>query len=330
MTTTFWTRCLFDFNDGLNDDLFKKSPQVQLEEIGRPSMIGSQQAMVPGNVLPWIPDPVGKNWASCEAVLFCGSAYAGIFSPYSSRRGQRTMPFEQYAEATTLEALQRVYFDRIIDPPEARASDAYYGKIQELCTPGADQSDLACVADASSIALFDLCRASFVKRTQQNGAVKDICDTKKVIRAHCDVFDKYVQSPSASEWLWRRVSEGHARRIVALGSVAEHGLLRLFQRRGRSIYFGGLGPIEFPKDVLESTAGKWVGRYAYEWLRHKGMAVEQITGPLKLDSWLCRSTWWSIQEEGIERWRLLPIYHPTSGSLTGTTLAKTKALIRSM
>jgi hypothetical protein len=330
MATTFWRRCLFDFNDALNEDLFKKSPQVQIEEIGRPSTIGSQQAMVPGNVLPWIPDPVGKDWASGEAVLFCGSAYAGIFSPYSSRRGQRTMPFGQYAEAKTLEALQRVYFDMIIDPPEAQASDAYYGKIQELCTQGADQFDLACVADASSIALFDLCRASFVKRIQQNGAIKDICDTKYVIRAHCDVFDKYVQSLSASEWLWRRVSEGHARRIVALGSVAEHGLLRLFQRRGRSIRLGGLGPIEFPKDVLESTGGKWVGRYAYESLRHKGMTLEQLTGPLKLDYWLCRSTWWSIYEEGKERWRLLPIYHPASRLLTGTILAKTKALIRSM
>lgn len=88
------------------------------------------------------------------------------------------MPLEQYAEAKTLEALQRAYLDRIIDPPEARGSDAYYGKIQEICAQGIDQSDLACVADASFIALFDLCRASFVKRIQQNGAVKDICDTR--------------------------------------------------------------------------------------------------------------------------------------------------------
>jgi hypothetical protein len=330
MTTTFWDRTLFDFNDAINNDMFNQSPRVQLAEIGKPSAIGSQQAMGSGPVLPWIPDPVGKNWASAEAVLFCGSAYAGIFSPYSSRRGQRTMLLEEYAEAKPLEALQRVYFNKIIDPPEAKVSDAYYGKIQELCTQGADQSDLACVADASFIGLFDLCRASFVKRIQQNGAEKDICDTKEVIRKHCDVFDKYVRSASASEWLWRRVSEGRARRIVALGSVAEHGLLRLFQRHGRSIYIGGHGPMEFPKDVLESTDGKWVGSYAYKRLRHKGVAVEQITGPLKLDCWLCRSTWWTIREGGEERWRLLPIYHPTSGPMSGTTLAKTKALIRSM
>jgi hypothetical protein len=332
MTATFWDRALFDFNDLLNNDLRNKSPQVQMDEIGKPSDIGSQQAMV-GDVLPWIPDLVGKNWSSSEALLFCGSAYAGIFSEYSSRPGGRTMAVNEYAGAAkaTLEALQRLYFDKIIDPPpraNARDSDVYYGKIQELCTQGADQSDLACVGDASFIALFDLCRASFVKRIQQNGAVKDSSDTKKVIRAHCNVFDKYVeQSASASEWLWRRVSEGRARRIVALGSVAEHGLLRLFQRRGRSIYLGGQGPVEFPKKRLESLEGKWVGRYAYEWLQHKGKALE---GPLKLDCWLCRSTWWSIHEDGKERWRLLPIYHPTSRALTGTTLAKTKALIRSM
>lgn len=76
MTATFWDRALFDFNDGLNNDLRTKSPRVQLEEIGRPSEIGSQQAMGPGDVLTWIPDPVGKNWTSSEAVLFCGSAYA--------------------------------------------------------------------------------------------------------------------------------------------------------------------------------------------------------------------------------------------------------------
>jgi hypothetical protein len=56
MTATFWDRALFDFNDGLNNDLFSKSPRVQLEEIGRPSAIGSQQAMVPGDVLPWVPN----------------------------------------------------------------------------------------------------------------------------------------------------------------------------------------------------------------------------------------------------------------------------------
>ena len=330
VTVTFWDRSLFDFDEGLNSDLFTRSPQVQMEEIGRPSVVGSQQAMVPGDVLSWIPDVVGRNWDSSEGVLFCGSAYASIFSPYSSRRDQRTMPFKGYAEAKTLEALQRLYFDTIIDPPDARSLDAYYGKIQKLCTQGAERSDLACVADASYIALFDLCRASFVKRIQQNGAEKDICDTKRVIRAHCDVFDKYVRTASASDWLWRRVSDGNARRIVALGSVAEHGLLRLFQRRGRSIYLGGIGPVEFPKDTLESTDGKWVGSYAYRCLRHKGTSVERIAGPLKLDCWLCRSTWWSIHEKGKERWRLLPIYHPTSGPLTGSVLARTKALIRIM
>jgi hypothetical protein len=330
MAATFWDEALFDFNDGLNNDLFNRSPRVQLEEIGKPSVVGSQQAMVPGDVLAWIPDPVGKNWTSSEAVLFCGSAYAGIFSPYSSRRGQRTMPFEQYAEAKTLEKLQRAYFDRIIDPREARSSDAYYGKIQELCESGADQSDLACVTDASFIAMFDLCRTSFVKRVLENGVVKDICDTNSVIRRHCDIFEKYVQSASASEWLWRRVSAGQARRIVALGSIAEHGLLRLFQRRGQSIFLGNRGPIEFPAKSLESADGKWVGRYAYVWLRHKRLAIEKVTGPLQLGYWISHSTWWSIHDGGKERWRLLPIYHPTSGYLTGTTLTKTKALIRSM
>lgn len=330
MTATFWDEALFDFNDEINSEVFNKSPSTQLQEIGRPALIGSQQAMVPGDVLTWIPDPVGKNWTSNEAVLFCGSAYAGIFSPYSSRRGQRTIPYEQYAQAKTLEALHRVYFDKIIDPPEARASDAYYGKIQELCTQGADQSDLACVADASFIALFDLCRASFVKRTCVNGITKDICDTKNVIREHCDIFDRYLRSATASDWLWRRVSEGQARRIVALGSIAEHGLLRLFQSRGRSIYLGNRGPIEFSKESLTSTDGKWVGRYAYQCLSYRRLTLEESTGPLQLGYWLAHSTWWSIHEDGKERWRLLPIYHPTSGPLTGTTLTKTKALIRSM
>jgi hypothetical protein len=330
MADKFWCRALFDFNESINNDLFGKSSQVQLAEIGVPSEVGAQQAMVTDRVLSWIPDPVGKNWTSSEAVLFCGSAYAGIFSPYSSRGG-RTMPFELYAEAKTLGALQLLYFDRIIDPPEARGSpDPYYGKIEKLCTQTAGHADLGCVADASYIALFDLCRASFVKRVRENGAAKDICDTKRVIRRHCDVFDKYVQSAAASEWLWRRVSEGQARRIVALGSIAEHGLLRLFQRRGRLIYLGSRGPMEFPKEVLESTDGKWVRHYAYEWLRHEGLAVERATGPLQLNYWLDNSTWWSIHEDEKERWRLLPAYHPTSSDLAGTAATETKALIRSM
>jgi hypothetical protein len=290
--------------------------------------------MVTDEILSWIPDPVGKNWTSSEAVLFCGSAYAGIFSPYSVRPGDRTMPFESYAEAKALEVLQRLYFDTIIDPPEARgSSDRYYGKIEKLCMQGVDQEDLGCVADASYIALLDLCRASFVKRIEKNGAMRDICGTIDVLRRHADIFNKYVESATASEWLWRRLSEGQAHRIVAMGSIAEHGLLRLFQRRGQSIYLGGLGPIAFPEEVLTSTNGKWVGDYAYESLRYKRRALDEKTGPLKLDYWLDKfdkPRWWSICEDGRERWRLLPIYHPTSSELTGATLTTTKARIRSM
>jgi hypothetical protein len=331
MAVSFWDRALFEFYDALNRDIFDNSVQVQIREIGKTSSTcGAQQAMVRPDPLRWILDPVGVNWKSAEAILFCGSSYAGIFSPFSSRPGARTMPVEKYAEADTLKAFQGVFFDNIIDPPTPANSrdrrpvpqtDAYYGPIEKLS---------ACLPNASYIVLFDLCRASFVRRLQVNGTVKDK-SSDRVIRDACATFVKYVESDTPSEWLWRRISGGKARRLVALGSIAEHGLLRLFQRRGFSIYLKDLGPIAFPDAVLKANDGKWVADYAYEWLRHNDRELVRIAGPLQLEYWLRKCEWWSIRaEDSREIWRLLPVYHPTSRRLTGTRLMDSISLINSM
>src|ERR1700674_219459 len=135
MAVSFWDRVLFDFDDPLNWDIFNNSTDVQMREIGKASSLcgTAQQAVVCTNILRWIPDTIGHNWKSPEAVLFCGSSYAGIFHPFSSRPGARTMSVEKYAAPDTLEMFQRVFLDNIIDPPTAR-SDPYYGPIERLCS----------------------------------------------------------------------------------------------------------------------------------------------------------------------------------------------------
>jgi hypothetical protein len=320
MTITFWDRKLFDTNDALNRVIFEKSIELQ-KQIGIPSGCGAQQAMVGEDILRWIPDPLGKNWKSRDAILFCGSAYAGIFSPWSSRRGARTTTVEAYAAAQTLADLHGTFFDSIIDPPFAVRSDSYYGPIEALSVA---------VPDASYISLFDLCRASFVKRMEQDGTLRDKSGDA-VVGSACELFSKYVETATPDDWLWKRISSGEARRIVAFGSIAEHGLLRLFQRHGQTVYLGSLGPLMFPHGWLKATNGRWVRDYAYESLRYKLKALELIKGRLQLDYWLKNSTWWSIRApDGRERWRLLPVYHPTSTRLTGETLKQTISLLQTM
>jgi len=320
MANTFWDRNLFDFTDALNGDIFDRSAELQ-KGIAVPADCGAQQAMVSEDILRWIPDPLGKNWKSKEAVLFCGSAYAGIFSPWASRRGARTMTVEAYTAAQTLCALHGAYFDNIIDPPGADRRDSYYGPIEDLS---------AAVSDASYIGAFDLCRASFVKRVKENGTVKDKSGDH-IVRSAGEIFAKYVETDMPDGWLWQRVSCGEARRIVAFGSIAEHGLLRLFQRHSCTIHLRGLGPIEFCPKWLKSTDGRWTRYYAYEKLRYRLQGLQSIKGPMLLDYWLDNSTWWSIRaENGRNVWRVLPVYHPTSLRLTGETLNKTIALLKAM
>jgi hypothetical protein len=215
--------------------------------------------------------------------------------------------------------LQFLFLDQIIAKNGSALSDPYYGPIERFC---------GSLPDASRIALFDLCRASYVKRTFVNGAETHDSNAK-IVEQSAGVFARYVEAKTPEAWLWRRLSGGSALRVVALGTVAEHGLLRLFQRKGLAIYLHRttqpeVGPLTFSPADLRDVSGSWVKVHAYKRLRCGTYSLEKVlTRKVTLDYWLQGQAWWSIRRPGEDAdiWRLLPVYHPryqTTQRIQGT------------
>lgn len=286
-TTNFWDSNYFDFADALNEEIWLLSPEVQqqvqsLDVLKRPGVIGAQQAMLDSSLsamrgpLPWVPDLVGKESQEETGIIIVGSAYAGFIHEYSTRHAK--MPLSAYLTASSVQDFQRFFLrDVVLDDP------SYYMPIQHLC------SDLG---NASRLSLVDLCRASLVKRDVGDSKRSD--STRNIFKEDPATFEKYVENEQAAEWLWRRFVGGKAKCVIALGSTAEHGLLRLFTNREMTITQDEA--LFHPKHLVQ---GGWVIRYA---------------DPKKnLKFWLDHKTWWTVrgQVNGMERvWHVLPIYHP--------------------
>jgi uracil-DNA glycosylase len=113
-------------------------------------------------------------------------------------------------------------------------------------------------------------------------------------KGRAPVFCKYVEHQTVASWTWRRIAESRAERIIALGHIAEHGLLRLLSRHGARISFNGRQWYQDGQSEDLST-GEWVDRYA----------DEQKT----LGYWLTPGRWWTVFTQG-RNLRLLPVYHP--------------------
>ena len=109
-------------------------------------------------------------------------------------------------------------------------------------------------------------------------------------------------------WLWRRIDDSRAcRRILALGSIAEHGLLRLFESYNMKI-----------RRRLAESPQPWRSKYGPNEPWAKNYAAEK-----KINWWLKQSDWWEIhtqEGEGTPRWRVLPISHPGDRKANYTVL----------
>lgn len=305
-TTDFWGAYHFDFADALNEEIWQHSPVVQQEiqpsdTLKQPGVIGAQQAMLNGPLpdgrdsLPWVPDLVGNDWRDASSVVVVGSAYAGFIREYSTRTA--TIPMNQYA-TSSVEDFQSLFLRYVVRP-----DPNYYGPLQNLCSK---------LGSAARLSLVDLCRVSLVKRG--SGTVKRMDASTGIARESPAIYEKYVESEQPSEWLWRRFAEGQARCVLALGSTCEHGLLRLFSRRGMTITQDGE-----PFFVPPIAQGAWVNEYA--------------DPNRKLSYWLNHETWWTIQGQvdGTERiWHVLPVYHPASHQNYDPSYQRTKNVFRQM
>ncbi len=289
----FWNIDEFKLNDDLNVKIWKESAAKGRTLQGDSTCeFGAQQAMLTripdfigldeNSSLPWVPDLVGINWKDADALVVVGSAYAGFIRQYSSRKA--TMCLRDYASATSASEFQRRFLSNVV-----QGDGDYYEKIARLVS-----SDVA----ASHLVIFDLCRASFVRRVNRIASREDESGDA-VVRAAPDLFEKYVQANSS--WTWERILGTNARIIVALGTIAEHGLLRLFAKNLANFEVrvaGTESTLNLAKMKSDSSSG-WVTKYA----------------KFQLCFWTGKQTWWHItgNVNGNNRdWKLLPVYHPAA------------------
>lgn len=251
---TFWAVGNLASDDDLNQTIWETSAALQREihppeELDRMNALGAQQAMVEPDefaeppitsrtVLPWVPDLLGSNWTNEESLLVIGSAYAGFIREFSGGKGIGILDYLALSQQDWFR-FEVAFIREVV--AEFRA---YYDFIERLCR--ALNGERSTVAEA---AITELCRASFVRRIGNDGSLEQVrgqgyAKTGIVVRndksgdpsgpLSAQVFAKYVENATAAEWIWERIRRTQARRIVVLGRIAEHGLLRcLASRRGQ-------------------------------------------------------------------------------------------------
>jgi uracil-DNA glycosylase len=212
------------------------------------------------------------------------------------------MPLRDYDPALSCCQFQEKFLKSVV----ARDRVYYYG-LAEL---------LQNVQPVKGIAAFDLCRASFVRRRRLNGQ-KDAQGDINAVRDGANVYWRYVEDPDRSEptdWLWQRIISSRASAIVLLGSIAEHGFLRLARRRGLEIEIAGEGAVEIHTELNQ---GRWVAKYALHSIdRPSNPAILKQFNEQKMRYWLQNGgRWYSVSGriDGIPRkWFVLPVFHPAS------------------
>jgi len=266
----FWSQVIL--KDPINSEIWSESPAVQDRIRSHHSTHRADvlQALIrPG--LRWVPDIVGEEWRDAGSVFIVGSAYSPFISGYAGR--SRSMSLESYPRAEgAVDIFLAEFLGNVVEEDED-----YYGPIR-LLLEGAGLT-------SSQAVLTDLVRACFVRTSDLAGG------DKKAVRADPDLFMAFAESGWA--WTWRRLCESEAGCIVALGTVAEHGLLKLLSSEGLAVTVRG-----DPRGVFRRNPRPVTG-YA---LLGRGLAF-----------WRDRTTWWDVagQVGGRERrWRLLPACHP--------------------
>ena len=255
-------------------------------------------------LLPWVPDLLGKNWRAEGSILIVGSAYAGFIKEYSDNMG---MHLHDYLRCKSPGEFRTHFVAQVV-----KAFRKYYGFVERLGTSLNGEN-----ATFADFALTDLCKASFVCRMgsdcenpepQHYGYVKK----GRVIRrdeggdswveAKPKLYASYVESSKPLDWTWRRLSTSGAKRIIALGRIAEHGLLRCFQ--AHPLHVRG----------IKSRSGEW-SRFRKpdqsDWARRQNYAEPRF----RLSHWLDEQDWWTVTGNCEGTWRILPIKHPSQATV---------------
>ena len=262
--------------------------------------VGDERLFSAADPLPWVPDQVGSRFSSDQhSLLVVASSYNGFIQGYSGR--DAVMPLSDYvaakkAGADGLGTFISKFKEHVVDRDKA-----YYQPIlRDLLSASGCFPEDCC--------LTDLCKASFVLRG--NGADEGNRGDKgddSVVKKHWLHWIPYVagmpvgqgDAPLPYDWLWQRMQQ--CRVIVALGTIAEYGVLKVFQSMAVAPKAWSWKDIKVAPDhpTMNAKTGDW--KYAYACSRRK------------LRDWLTDEDWWVLGDAGgRSRWFLLPVHHPSS------------------
>ena len=297
-------------DDPVNRSIWTESVALQRKIVERetqPLGVGAQQAMPkacdqklfsPQDPLPWVPDLVGEQFGKDhQSVLVVASSYNGFIEGYSGRGA--VMPLTNYVKAKNagvdgLGCFIARFKECVVD----RDENYYQPILRDLLPPAGCDLDCCC--------LTDLCKASFVRRG--NGPDTGNRGDKgkdSVLEDYWPQWTPYVlgvpdggsDTPPPYKWLWHRMQQ--CRVIVALGKIAEYGVLKTFQRMAAAPKAWSWRDINVSPDHPTMTAKVSDWEYGYASSR-------------RLKHWVENEDWWVLSDSGTEPRRfLLPVYHPS-------------------
>lgn len=309
----FWDIDNFDFADAGNGEIWSESPGLQREIqppqcLRAPGSIGAQQAMLESgllpdvteeSVLPWVPDLVGKKWKNRDSLLIVGSSYGAFIRELSGP--DKYMALSEYVSADSVEVFTQRFLRDVV-----QSGANHYARIAALALHTG-------LNDGSQVAILELCRASFVERDKTGHGRRDKYGDR-VVQKSCDAFSKYIDA--GKKWTLQRIADSEAFRIVALGKIAEHGLLRLFHEHGMQI-----GVATQAVGVLS----RWIPHPAKDW------PLRYADRMRNLGWWLRNKRWWAISgrlRDSDRTWYLLPVHHPVF--LSRASIAAAASILRLM
>jgi hypothetical protein len=278
----FWRVEYLCKKDSINEEIWSKSPSIEKRIQSENNMeVGAQQGMLEDKILPWVPDIIGKDWNTSSGLNIIGSAYAGFIREYSSR--SKTIPLAEYLRAENPYIFHNLFLKYVI-----KEDYNYYQPIKNLVSH---------IVDLSHISLFDLCRVSFVERGNSENRKDKSGD--RIVMSNPKIYDTYVQANL--EWTWRRLIKG-GKNIIALGYIAEHGILKLFHEKNFTIRrYSSTITNEF--NSLSRSRKHWTKRYA--------------NPSYQINYWIDKSDWW-IMEGNLNghnhSFKMLPVFHPATYS----------------
>lgn len=236
--------------------------------------------------LRWVPDQVGHDWRRRNAVIIFGSAYGPFIG--GDGRPHEIDPIDYDCDSSS-EMITK-FFRRVI------SCRRYYNEIAKLASE--------VIPSCRLLALVDLCRVAFVLRD----AARDI-GGDAVVNSAPELFTRYVESEPATSWLWRRIIESEASALVALGTIAEHGLLRLFARHlpNVSIRDSQNAVIRFDANAGDS---QWPGRYAHQQRKLRHRQIAKVPPYWKIEG--------KMPDGSCRTWRVAVVPHPTGARRTTT------------